>query len=557
MNSNRTRYSSAPTYGMQKHGLGKKQAAAQQPTAPDFSQLPPQEQPPFIPQPMLPNQPLPFQAGVPFQPPVNPYMPMGQSLLQSQGAPVQPMPFIPNLYTQPQGNQPNFAAVPIPQLPQPTQTPANQPAQGKADKNGVFSARQQGYVPEPIPMATSTVIPAAALNQGFDPNAAFAAMAGQPPTYPPQPVIPQGYTPQSPAYASAPMQQNTLNGLQPSGMPTPPQMPQRPPRKPIGKDGWARIFLFCFLPILFVVCLMPGTPDFLKYAFMILTILTMGAVWYIQLFSPSARSTITIVAVALCIILVILLVSSEDRTRQVSASDTDPPISAQTTVSPEDSAQPLAPPQDVSVMEEVASESAAGVRLSAFMELWKNSQVEDMVALVQPSWASTLEKPANNLFILLGNRTPTEYEIISITGAAVDSSRTITMDATISKNNNSTPVKYRFLILMVKVDEQWYVDPNSLTSNDLETPTPSVSIREPTLNPDSPRTTTTPVPDPSTKLYYNAKGHGSYYHLDPECSAVNEKWLPLDSFLYSEIGEAPYKSLLPCLKCGAPLAPED
>ena len=62
--------------------------------------------------------------------------------------------------------------------------------------------------------------------------------------------------------------------------------------------------------------------------------------------------------------------------------------------------------------------------------------------------------------------------------------------------------------------------------------------------------TVTSIPDPSTKLYYNANG-GTYYHIDPNCSAVNPKYLPMASFLYGELDSAPYSSLQPCLKCAA------
>ena len=40
MNSNRTKYASTPTYGMQKRNFNKKQAAAQDAPTPDFTQQP-------------------------------------------------------------------------------------------------------------------------------------------------------------------------------------------------------------------------------------------------------------------------------------------------------------------------------------------------------------------------------------------------------------------------------------------------------------------------------------------------------------------------------------
>ena len=108
------------------------------------------------------------------------------------------------------------------------------------------------------------------------------------------------------------------------------------------------------------------------------------------------------------------------------------------------------------------------------------------------------------------------------------------------------------MILMVKEGGEWYVDPNSLATNDTVTATPSTEGGKATvLQSLAPRMTVTPIPDPSTKLYYNANG-GKYYHIDPNCSAVNPKFLPMASFLYSELDDDPYSSLEPCLKCGAP-----
>ena len=113
-------------------------------------------------------------------------------------------------------------------------------------------------------------------------------------------------------------------------------------------------------------------------------------------------------------------------------------------------------------------------------------------------------------------------------------------------------MNYRFVILMDKEGDDWFVDPNSLSTNDVDT-------TEATEVPDNleaiftlaPRTTVTPVPPDSTLLYYNASG-GKYYHADPECSAVNAKYLPMASFTFGELDNAPYSSLLPCLKCNAP-----
>ena len=186
------------------------------------------------------------------------------------------------------------------------------------------------------------------------------------------------------------------------------------------------------------------------------------------------------------------------------------------------------------------------------MDYWCNNQIENMVNLVQPSWATLQDNPASALFTVISNRTPGEYTIEGVSGTSADSSRTVTMSAFIDKNNGKEAVKYRFMILMVREGGEWYVDPNSLATNDVATETPSPAPGKEVVSQSlQPRMTVTPIPDPGTKLYYNASG-GKYYHADPNCSAVNEKFLPMASVLYSELDNAPYSALQPCLKCGAP-----
>ena len=59
------------------------------------------------------------------------------------------------------------------------------------------------------------------------------------------------------------------------------------------------------------------------------------------------------------------------------------------------------------------------------------------------------------------------------------------------------------------------------------------------------------VPD-DTVLYYNPTG-GQYYHADPNCKCVHEKYLPLSgTFTYAELGNDAYRILQPCEVCGAP-----
>jgi len=54
-------------------------------------------------------------------------------------------------------------------------------------------------------------------------------------------------------------------------------------------------------------------------------------------------------------------------------------------------------------------------------------------------------------------------------------------------------------------------------------------------------------------LYHNPD-NGQYYHLDPNCSSIRDRFLPLKgSFTYAELDDAEYQNLTPCKSCNPPL----
>lgn len=183
-------------------------------------------------------------------------------------------------------------------------------------------------------------------------------------------------------------------------------------------------------------------------------------------------------------------------------------------------------------------------QLKSFFYFWSVNKTNEMVTLCAPSWQSSVEDPTRELFVILANRVPLDYEVEKITGSANDSSRTVTVVANIDKQNAQDPVKYRFSVIMLKENDIWYVDPKSLTTSEAQdTPTPTP--------------TSTPAPtqevSANTVLYYNTDG-GSYYHADPNCKRVAEEYLPLKgTFTYSQINDDPYSKLQPCNICNAPL----
>lgn len=586
MNSNRTKYASTPTYGMQKRNFAKKQAAAQATPTPDFTQQPmmdtngatPFAAPnPFgIPQGAIPG--VSQAAGASF---FSAQPQMGQPMAQPQpmyGMPQQPygagQPFggagapmnsfaAPNgMNAMPVGNGMGGYMAPsqapgMPMYQQNYQQPM--PSMGGMG----FGAGVQGYVQQPY--AQGSAVPPSVTRS--EPVPGFGGASGMMGNAQPMQGMGNGYpnpgfggmptAGANPAFATAPyppvMNMNGGNGFaRPpfGGDGGTPAMPT--PRPPFDVDKWFKVILFLVLPLLFIPCVfVTHAFDFLRYLFIIASVVSLSVLWYRQSFTPAMRTAVTVGYLVLCIIVIAMLISNNRDATQANnlAGRNNVQTSAEPTASPEamaPAAQPTPPP-----VEDVG-ESEAEQRLATFMDYWQLNRIEDMVNLVQPSWATVQDNAASALFTVISNRTPQDYAIEGISGTSADSSRTVTMSAFIDKNNGKEPVRYRFMILMVKESGQWFVDPNSLATNDIATESPSPAPgKETVVQSLQPRMTVTPIPDADTKLYYNANG-GKYYHADPNCAAVNPKFLPMASFLYKELDDDPYKSLQPCLKCGAP-----
>lgn len=534
MNGNRSRYSTNPTFTMQKRGFFKK-PAQQLPEKPDFGAAADNAAP-------QPNQTL----GTPPVPPVaelfgTPAAPVGQ--MGMPGMPAGPLGFAPAPQQQPLQPQPGgiFTMQSAQPLAQPA--PQNLPPLGNqnlAAQKGPFSPHAQGFTPPP-----ATQFPAPLLGTPGQPvkNAPAAPMV-QPAGFtnpfeapPQQPIAPNPFMVQQPAKQTAKAGQ------------------------PIDTDTLWKLFLFVLIPVLFIPCLfLSASFNVLRYIFIALCVAAIGIIWYRNMFGSNSRIVVTL-GYALAMITVVVLLfqgpggdpqraqnnpgNQQQGTTQGLAGLAGGEVAAQPTFSPTPVPTPTVEPI-----------SEAQTRLEAFMTNWSGARIEDLVRLVQPSWASTQDNPSNRLFVLLGNRTPLSYTIEEISGSDNDSSRTVTMTANIDKNNGKDPTLYRFMVLMVKEGGNWYVDPNSLATNDevtIQEETNTVNNSQNTTAENwtiAPRQTVTPAPPASQPLYYNPDG-GSLYHLDQYCPSVYDEYLPLSgSFPYSELGN--HRDKTPCLRCGAP-----
>jgi len=518
---------------MQKRGFGKRQAAPNpdldftQKPKPDFDAPISRSGDPFsMPQSMY-YSPMPPQNTASFQA----YAPQNTGF-GNMPYPVEPSGVQGSYTLNVPGYSVPYTGAPLPPLANAAQGQSPLPVNGRA----------QGYVP-PSVMQAEPVIPT--MQQAVPQQSMGYPPYGQPLYAMQQPAgQPGGATNGFPAYGGGG-----------GGMP-PEQPPIKRPKQPFQIDNWLKMLLYIILPLIFVVCIALRDEgfDLLRYLFMTASAASVGMLWYRQLFSSSVRTGVTIGYGLMCIVLIVMMLSGASSDMVKSNNNITPQPTPSITEEPSAEALGYSPdqaPQTTEPVELTPAETEAGLRLAAFMDNWGKNDIETMLTYVMLSWRSGKADPANALFNLVANRTPIEYTIEAISGSAGDTSRAITMSATIDKNNGNDPVRYRFNILMSLEDGDWYVDPNTLSTNETtptETPLPD---NIDALYTPAPRTTVTPVPPASTLLYYNASG-GKYYHADPNCDSVNSKYLPMASFTYGEVNTAPYSSLIPCLQCNAP-----
>lgn len=537
MNGNRTKYASTPTYGMQKRGLLKRPAPVRQaPEAPDFSQAPsPSMGAAFLPPMYQPPQSFAPAAANPPQNSYVPTAPYAQPPMQPQQ-----IPFAVPPYTAP------MIGMPLPPVQTFQQSPLMSQAYTAQQTPQAFQApfqpRKQGFTPPQMPQAPVQPVPPSV--QPVATNAPFGGFSA-----PTQPNA--GYAPpvsQMPGFAPAAAQQ-------PTAQPFVTQQTATAPKPPNTNKLWM-VFLFGLLPLLFLPCLfLSSSWDILRYLFLALAIAGVGSMWYKQMYSPTARFLISGIYAAMCVATVVFLLQGNADLQKATPSTLAQPVAAQETPMPAQADLPVDLLNEPTPAPTYVGPSEAERRLELFMSLWQIGNVEEMVSLVQPSWGGQQENRSQALFNVLKNRTPEDFTIEDVGGTETDNSRTVTMRATINKNTGKAPSVYRFMVMMVKEGGEWYVNPNSLATNDtVETTDENVvnNRNQAGTATEPPRTTVTPPPPPETRLYYN--NGANFYHMDPNCVSVKEEFLPFDnSFAYIDLKTTRRElNLSPCLKCNAP-----
>lgn len=488
------------------------------------------------------------------QPSYAPYQ-QGYGYSQGQGQPQQPAP---GPYGYGTAQQP--ASQPYGYGQQPVQSPYGYTQSQQGVPNSYGAPQQQG-----VPNAYGAPQP----GQG-GPNAYGAPQPQQPAPEPygyrqpqpqPQPSPgPYGYgQPQQTGYQrpqAYPPYQGTMVPQPGPQEPPAPQPPIKKPRKPVNVDGITRLTVFLALPlllVLFVLSMVFSTQVWLKWAFAVPALLVILAMWIRPIVTSDLKLTISFVLGAMMVVAVVSALSGTPQDNSLpptgggnvqsapSAEETPAPQLVDVPQTQPDIPAPTDPPQVSSGLE-----SDAARQLETFLYLWQNNDAEQMLSLCSPSWVNKQALPLNSIFSIMTNRTPVDWELTAITGTDSDSSRTISLTINIDRNNGRDPRKYLFKVIMLKENDNWYVDPDSLDSNEPEA----------TATPASAFITQPPQPSPATGpnqvLYYNPKG-GTKYHLDPDCTSVGKEFKPMTAITFADLFTDDYDELMACNRCGAPL----
>lgn len=391
--------------------------------------------------------------------------------------------------------------------------------------------------------------------QGFgQQNYGYAQQQMQRPGY--QPFTQQSQSPYQQGYQYP-------QGGQPQGWGYAQPVPKPQQKKPaIRLETIVMIVLCGILPVLFILGLVfPGLPV-LKWVFVALAVIAVAFLWIKPVVASNVRLTFTGVYGALAIVALVSALTgtapldntagannAANQGSQVTSQQSQSSVTNQNTSNNDTLGNwtTEVPSAAVTPAPNDGLNSEAVEQLKSFFYFWSVNNQDNMITLCAPSWQKSVEEPTKALFSILQNRIPLEYDVEKISGTENDTARTVSVVAEIDKRNGREPQKYRFQVIMMKEDGVWYVDPESLESNVVET-TAAATIN---ITPEPPPTAI--EADANTVLYYNPDG-GTLYHADQNCTSAAAKYLPFKgSFLYRDINVGDYAKYQPCTDCGAPL----
>ncbi len=313
------------------------------------------------------------------------------------------------------------------------------------------------------------------------------------------------------------------------------------------------------LPVLFLVCLIAPVPA-VRWVFLALTGISVLAMWMLRAFVPSARNTLTVIYAALAVVIGLALfisrqtpearLASSPAVNRTSLYSFDPGQENAGAVSAESGT----PEPDAQAQAEEAQVSEAQMRMDGFFRAWAMVSVTEMKEYCLPSWVNEQQSPEKELFQRFKYSYPVNYTPEDTSGSDGANSRIITVKATF--NENGEYVVKRLRVIMRKVNDVWYVDPNSLDGVKVDEAAEAAAKAQNQMIASTIAPTATPGPAGSSlTVYYNVHG-GKYYHLSPTCDAVDSSYWPLTGVIPFElINSKEYSKLIPCQKCGAPARP--
>lgn len=341
----------------------------------------------------------------------------------------------------------------------------------------------------------------------------------------------------------------------------PPLQPGQQPvqNQPPRRFAALSVVLTVVLPILFLLSLFMANQP-LRILFLALTLISVAAMWLFRAFVRSARGTLTIVYLALAIVIgVALLLENQPADKQASSRNMQEQgalFENTDNYSISDYFGRNATPAPTSAVS-AGIISEAQKKLELFMEYWIQGNVKQMLNLCTPSWVARYQNPEQELFQLTSSSRPQSYTVESVSGSDGDSSRTVTMKVVLQTISGQEASVNRMHAILFKVNNTWYVDPQSLGGTPIDEAAELAALNKPFIG-STIAPTATPVPttgEGALKVYFNPDG-GQYYHAIPNCSRVNERYWPLDAFYYTDLNSQQFKNMLPCDVCNAPERPK-
>lgn len=323
-----------------------------------------------------------------------------------------------------------------------------------------------------------------------------------------------------------------------------------------------QVLLVAVLPLLFLISLIFKWQQ-MQLIFIIASVLCLVLMMLFRAFVPNARQVLAVVHVAMIAVTAFaLMVSGQPaQDNRTSLSQEQQSIfNNESTASLVDMER--AQQQEAAESTEPGMASLAQQKLVLFMNAWGNKNYAEMVKYSDPKWVNsfqTQKDAESNIFYLAAIRTPTRFNILDVTGTDADQVRTINMQAYISKSDGKEPQLYNFQILMVRSNNEWYVDPASISSSQIvqETTSSGMSseqMAQAAISEEQQQAQAQQVNQTrsDTVLYYNQDG-GEFYHLDPNCATLGERYKPLTAmFYYRDVSNDTFKNLKACPVCKAP-----